>query len=313
MAMSSQAGGQMTTRTDFDGHGQSAGASGDPVLPRPAATLTLSQAEAIVSVIEAAPYVSLRSQFFVWTQSQMQTLLPHRVLVCGSYDRSRRRLLFNVFNSIWLPAPAMKALSDDDGPFLTAVVAAWVGGNARPLAIDLAHFNGDARPLADMLGAESGIERIVVHGIARPRRPHEVESLFIFADTGSASTLPHEVGAELMLPSLHAAWRRVVSTDPAPRAGMSMMPPAVGIELPQQTGSAVTNRERQILDWVRDGKSNREIAEILGLSPLTVKNHVQKILRKLGASNRTQAVAQAMARGLLEQAQQLGAQRAASR
>ena len=56
----------------------------------------------------------------------------------------------------------------------------------------------------------------------------------------------------------------------------------------------VTPREVQILAWVREGKNNQEIGMALGISALTVKNHVQKILRKLGASNRAHAVALAM-------------------
>jgi DNA-binding NarL/FixJ family response regulator len=50
---------------------------------------------------------------------------------------------------------------------------------------------------------------------------------------------------------------------------------------------------------VREGKSNVEIASLLGISALTVKNHVQKILRKVGAANRAQAVAKAMEAQLL--------------
>lgn len=45
---------------------------------------------------------------------------------------------------------------------------------------------------------------------------------------------------------------------------------------------------------MRDGKSNQAISNELGISALTVKNHVQKILRKLGAANRAQAVAKAL-------------------
>jgi DNA-binding CsgD family transcriptional regulator len=57
----------------------------------------------------------------------------------------------------------------------------------------------------------------------------------------------------------------------------------------------VTAREVEILQWVRDGKSNQEIGDILAISPLTVKNHVQKILRKLDVQNRAQAVARGIA------------------
>ena len=43
-----------------------------------------------------------------------------------------------------------------------------------------------------------------------------------------------------------------------------------------------------------------QIGEVLSISPLTVKNHVQKILRKLGASNRAQAVSKALSLGLID-------------
>ena len=65
----------------------------------------------------------------------------------------------------------------------------------------------------------------------------------------------------------------------------------------------MTAREQQILRWVREGLSNQQIAEVLDISPLTVKNHVQKILRKLNAGNRAQAVAQALALHLIDAAE----------
>jgi DNA-binding CsgD family transcriptional regulator len=66
--------------------------------------------------------------------------------------------------------------------------------------------------------------------------------------------------------------------------------------------AGITEREREILRWVRDGLSNQQISQQLGISALTVKNHVQKILRKLGAANRAQAVAKAMSMNALGQA-----------
>jgi DNA-binding CsgD family transcriptional regulator len=52
----------------------------------------------------------------------------------------------------------------------------------------------------------------------------------------------------------------------------------------------LSKREIQVLHWVRNGKTNTEIGQILGISPPTVKNHVQKIMRKLNVNNRAQAV-----------------------
>ena len=62
---------------------------------------------------------------------------------------------------------------------------------------------------------------------------------------------------------------------------------------PSASASKVTGREREILQWLNIGKTNTEIAKILDISPLTVKNHVQNILRKLKATNRIHAVAKA--------------------
>jgi DNA-binding CsgD family transcriptional regulator len=58
--------------------------------------------------------------------------------------------------------------------------------------------------------------------------------------------------------------------------------------------SALTPREREILQHLARGTSTRQIASALFISPLTARNHVQRILRKLGASTRAQAVAIAL-------------------
>ena len=61
----------------------------------------------------------------------------------------------------------------------------------------------------------------------------------------------------------------------------------------------LTDREREILKWIKYGKSNTEISEITALSIKTIEYHVGKILKKLGASNRTTAVVIAIKHKLL--------------
>ena len=51
-------------------------------------------------------------------------------------------------------------------------------------------------------------------------------------------------------------------------------------------GAPLSAREREVLDWMTEGKTNAEIATILGISLHTVKRHVEKILQKLGVPNR---------------------------
>jgi DNA-binding CsgD family transcriptional regulator len=67
-----------------------------------------------------------------------------------------------------------------------------------------------------------------------------------------------------------------------PRADM---PPEFSSEL------GLTSREGEVLSWLSKGKTNRDIAQILGLSPRTVDKHLEQIYAKLGVENRTAAAA----------------------
>ncbi|MFC1984062.1 LuxR C-terminal-related transcriptional regulator [Chloroflexota bacterium] len=61
--------------------------------------------------------------------------------------------------------------------------------------------------------------------------------------------------------------------------------------------ASVTSREIQILDYIADGNSNKQIAHILQISEQTIKNHVSNILRKLNANDRAHAVVLAIRYG----------------
>src|SRR5690606_11115590 len=53
----------------------------------------------------------------------------------------------------------------------------------------------------------------------------------------------------------------------------------------------LTGREGEVLSWLSKGKSNRDIAQILGLSPRTVDKHLEQIYAKIDVENRTAAAA----------------------
>jgi len=62
----------------------------------------------------------------------------------------------------------------------------------------------------------------------------------------------------------------------------------------------LSKREREILQKVADGATTRQVATDLGISPHTVKTHLERIFEKLGANDRAQAVAIAIRSGLVE-------------
>jgi len=121
-------------------------------------------------------------------------------------------------------------------------------------------------------------------------------------------------------PALAAGARGVVLRDQvgpgidaalaAVRSGLTVMDTALAESLvpnpPQKPAAAagkgrgeLTERERQVVQLLTEGLSNKLIADRLGISDHTAKFHVNGVMMKLGASTRTEAVVEAMRRGLI--------------
>jgi DNA-binding CsgD family transcriptional regulator len=111
---------------------------------------------------------------------------------------------------------------------------------------------------------------------------------FAFVSLRGAPGARESTLTSMAVPFVFSTYCRALSRDRTPIA-VSVTPVDGGL----------SEREVEILHWVREGKSNHEIGMVLSISPLTVKNHVQRILKKLQASNRTQAVSKAVSMRLL--------------
>jgi DNA-binding NarL/FixJ family response regulator len=82
--------------------------------------------------------------------------------------------------------------------------------------------------------------------------------------------------------------------------GRSRIPAAIAERLAERlSGNALTERETEVLKTIVAGKSNREIAAALFISEATVKTHINNLLGKLGAADRTQAATMALQRGIV--------------
>jgi len=260
-------------------------------------------AEALVRVIESATQVRRRHHFFGWSQSLLQPFLPHQVAICAAYQRQHRALAFEVFNSIPVPAALLAMFQDGQSPLLRQIVGDWIAHDGRCTLIDLGSIaRRSGSDLADSLAAAK-MGDLLAHGVARPQRPHELESLFVFAaSAGKSWRIEHRVLFEHLLPHIHSTYLRVQAIE-RELGAVAVSAPAARV---RDTRTGITEREREILGWVREGKSNPEIGAQLGISALTVKNHLQHILRKLGASNRTQAVVLAIGMKLIGSDRSIG-------
>ncbi|MBE7367636.1 response regulator transcription factor [Ramlibacter pallidus] len=103
--------------------------------------------------------------------------------------------------------------------------------------------------------------------------------------TGSEAARPLAVGERLV--ARHMGAGSFSETMLLLRVG------AAGAPAPRGLNASLTPREAEVLSWLAKGKTNRDIGDILGLSPRTVNKHLEHIYEKLGVETRTAAVAAA--------------------
>jgi transcriptional regulator EpsA len=240
--------------------------------------------EALALNLDASLRVHARSHFFTWTQGLLQSLLCHDVLACLLFAGGASSFRVECF----CPHVADAAIFSDpllrDISLTPRLVEAWQQNRHRPVLIDPVDAGILARTAFGVEIERVGATQVLVHGC------HDVDGeavgLFVFA-CKPGSVGPRQLySAQLVVPFLHAAWVR----SQMPAQGNSRG----AADVARHSDAVVTSREQEILKWIYLGKSNAEIGMILAISPLTVKNHVQNLLRKLNVVNRAQAVGKAL-------------------
>jgi len=222
-----------------------------------------------------------RPQLFSWVQGALQSLIPHEVLLCGLQEGRQSPLRVDSFSTAPVDCARLNELFQQDVSLVPQLIKLWEENRCQAVLCESDRGPHAGGALAREL-ARIGVAHVLAHGT------HDASgymtSFFAFAARPGTLAAKQTYLADLVVPYLHAAWVRSQVTWPLDRAGTK----------PAKTG-LLTPREQQILQWIYHGKSNIEIGMILEISPLTVKNHVQKTLRKLNVLNRTQAVGKALA------------------
>lgn len=210
--------------------------------------------------LEGAVRVRRPSEFYLWAQGALQSFLPHETLVCvfeGSQVGGTTVELFS--RAVLSPEAETALLSPSDGLW-AALRRDWLDQGQRPCA----------HPRPDSPAALQG--SALVHGVggALALSP----CLLVFLGMPAPPGPRERYLAELLLPHLYMALLR--QRQVTPLAGAA---------------TGLSARQRQVLEGVRGGKTNAQIAGDLGISPVTVKHHIQQALRKLSVNNRAEAAA----------------------
>ncbi len=256
----------------------------------------LSRSRFSLSAEETAKYVRIVSQsqairrhvdLFAWLMGEVQHFLPHEIFVSAWGDFANWDLRLDVISA--LPGVRTEQLlrhSIDE--VLRVAYLRWIEGGRRPLLFSagevLRSIEGGANPFYASLRE---MRSMLVHGIRDERGGQE--SLYIALNRGSCTKGGCKDRflslVDSLVPQIDVAFRRIAAY------------PLGGI-VPQRekaarahgvAGRELSAREQEILGWICQGKTNVEIATTLKISPFTVKNHVQRIFKKIGVSSRMQA------------------------
>lgn len=231
-----------------------------------------------LDIIREVPRVRRHFDLLCWLQGDFQSCVPHEIMLAAWGMPKRSTLHIDVVSH--LPGVRTATLHHAIKPLMRKLFHQWQEHGCEPYRVDT--------PEGFLLGNDGDVDFVchafhemrtaVVHAIKDERSQH----FCMYAALSSTRSTPAAIKEmEVLLPYVDTAFRQVPS-------------------LPEQCDEVVeealdnldlSEREAEIMKWVRFGKTNQEIGLILDISAFTVKNHLQRIFRKLDVSNRAQAVA----------------------
>lgn len=232
--------------------------------------------------------VKVRSHFdvLIWLRGEMQRYLPHDILLAAWGDFSSGALSLDILSEL-AGVRSKDSSLDTIRPLLMQLFAHWADGGLVPFAVNTrsnCFLLDDARLHSEFGDALQDMGCAMVHGCADQR--DSTHCLYVVLSTKDSYSAVELSAMSSVLPYVDAALRQVKNLphqnhhQPTPTHTSTHTPP----------GHDLSDRELEILHWVSVGKTNPEIGSILDISEFTVKNHLQRIFKKLNVSSRAQAV-----------------------
>ena len=248
--------------------------------------LTHEERLSLMQIIDASLRVIKRHHFFSWSQGVTQFLVPHEILVCGmSGSRDPGMHMYFFSSSRYFNQDQFTAVCHPETGLMRHMITHW-DSHGQPCLIGKHGHSATCNPAWLALLEAHELRNAAVHGMRGA--DGTIKSFFCFSRVKEPFPARLDYILHVLTPFLDATLSRVLAQEE--RDGY----------LKIRSKVAVTGREMEILSQLREGRTNLEIAALLGISPHTVKNHVRKIMQKLGVQSRAQATVKAIQMGVLK-------------
>lgn len=247
-------------------------------------SLSAEELERYFKVVQDAIDIRRHYELLQWLQGDIQKFLPHEIMIAAWGDFHLGLIRHDIVSN--LPGIRTEHYSAEQlHEFLRSLFDHWadIGKKAYRLIAGNNGFSLEVNSVRCALGgALKGMRSSIIHGISDERGRHDC--LYVMFSSQSKQDQMSCDAMQTLLPYLDTALRQVAHL---PRQHARPEPQTATVASSDERLSA---REVEIMSRVRQGKTNSEIAQILDISSFTVKNHLQRIFKKLGVFNRTQAV-----------------------
>lgn len=224
-------------------------------------------------MIRCAEQVQTIEDFKSLIRDKVRPLLPHRALACGCGHVHAAGFAMDYVVTVDYPLEHLAAIRNRAGGIDTPILRRWFQ-TGEPVLFDAqAPWPGVSEHwLANF--RRYRLRNALVHGVYDQERC--VGTYFSFHRLPKALDVARLAILSEITPVLHETLLSVIG-----KLRLSETPSAIRL-------GALGPREREVSQWVGQGKTNQDIARMLGLSENTVKHHVSSILKKAGVSNRVQ-------------------------
>lgn len=215
--------------------------------------------------------------------NEVQAVLHHDAMVCGVGGVSPNGSYAHKVLGHNYPPEYFDELANQDGRVDSPLMQRW-RATQEPVIFQSGRDDADFPADWVRIFNKYDLRNTAAHGLLDVQRT--IASYFIY------SRIPGEVGQreayllKLITPHLHLALVRALTT-------------VQEFSRLSASSEALSERQKQILRWINEGKTNWEVAQILEMTEKNVKYHIEQIFAKLSVRNRNQAVAKAFLLGIL--------------
>jgi transcriptional regulator EpsA len=238
-------------------------------------SLSPEQVERYARIICEWMAVRRHYDLFLWLQGEIQHYLPHEIMLAAWGD-FRSNIIHHDIVSALIGVRTQHSDVTSLSPLLQGLYNRWVELGRVPYELSVGETGLllEQRALQCPLGlASQGMQSILIHGISDKRGQHDC--LYVIFGSRKKFASSSFSAFNILLPFLDSALGKI---EPLPFHDQHGQP------LSNPRGTALSRRETEIMNWIKEGKTTSEIAAILGTSTFTVTSHLRNLFKKLAAA-----------------------------